>query len=70
MIEKTAKLLLNVTPIEELTDDISYVVENFRCKLIDEKQAMKLLLTDHKKQIQKICATNESLNSDIVLYSS
>lgn len=70
MIEKTAEFLLEVPPMDELTDDLAHIVEKFRYKAINKKQAMNLLLTECKAQVEKVHTTNELLNFEVALSSS
>jgi hypothetical protein len=44
MIEKTAAFLLNVPPIDEISDDLCEVVEKFRYNLLTKKEAMKIVV--------------------------
>lgn len=66
MIEKTADFLLNVPPIDEISDDLCGVVEKFRYRLLTKKEAMKILLKEHKEKIVKLHEENESINTEIV----
>jgi dsDNA-binding SOS-regulon protein len=62
MLKQIAYFLLNVPPLDELTDDLAEVVEKYRYKMISKNEALKILLSDHREVLQNLLDENLSLN--------
>lgn len=59
MLRAASIFLLEVPPLEELTDNIASVVEQYRYKMISKKEALDTLITTHKSIIEKYVHENQ-----------
>ena len=61
MKNKTAAFLLKVPPLEELTDKISEIVEQYRYNIISEDRAIDILTTKYSNVIEAYAKKNIEL---------
>ena len=62
MLKQIACFLLNVPPLDELTDDLAEVVEKYRYKMLTKNEAIEILLVDYEEVLQNLLDKNLSLN--------
>lgn len=62
MLKAAAIFLLTSPPLEELTDDIAYIAEKFRMRMISKTQALEQLIERHQKYLENYVNDNLVLN--------
>ena len=60
--------LLDVVPINELTDSLSEVIEKYRYSTISLDTATNILKKEHKKEIDKFLSTNKEIIEECSLF--
>lgn len=62
MLKAAAIFLLTSPPLEELTDEIAYIAEKFRMRMLSKSQALDQLIEKHKNYLEKYINDNIVLN--------
>lgn len=62
MLKQIASFLLCTPPLDELTDELAYIAEKYRFKMLTKKQALDILLNEHEDVLQKYLDRNLDLN--------
>lgn len=62
MIKEAAVFLLTFPPLDELTDEVAYIAEKFRNRMISKSQAIDQLIEQHQSYLQRYINDNLSLN--------
>jgi hypothetical protein len=65
MKNKIASFLLKVPPLEELTDKLSEIVEQYRYNIISEDRAIDILTTKYSNVIEAYAKKNIELQQII-----
>lgn len=61
--------LLDVVPINELTDSLSEVIEKYRYSAISLATAISILNKEHKKEIEKFILANKEIIEECSLFT-